>query len=432
MSGLKQYLAIGTGAGIELTADALRVALTRVRPGGAEVPAAFTIANYHERPAAEWGAEYASLLRKHGAGHLAATVLLPRREMIVRVLALPGVAAKDTEAAIRLQIDTLHPYPETDAAWTWARLSASAVLVAIARRSYIERQMELLAEAGIKVSSFTFSAAAIHGALRLYGAPPAEGFLGLYQSGSGIEAYGESPAKPIYSAVHENSTERAAAVSAAELRLPDDVSPRELAAILPSPRRAPEAGGENYTLAYLASLAAACPRFALPVNLLPSAQRSSSSRLIYVPTLVLGGLLVLALAALGFYHRYADRRYLDALNTEIRFIEPRAKRLSQLDSRIAQTRGRIRLLDQFQGRTKSDLDALREATRVIAAPAWLNTLELSRTGLVVAGESDQATSLLKALDSSPQFQNSEFVIPISRVGAVEVFRIRAAREGVAP
>ncbi|MCC6392586.1 MAG: hypothetical protein IT167_18440, partial [Bryobacterales bacterium] len=80
MSGLKQYLAIGTGAGIELTADALHVALTRVRPGGAHVLATFTLANYHERPAAEWGAEYASLLRKHGAGHLAATVLLPRRE----------------------------------------------------------------------------------------------------------------------------------------------------------------------------------------------------------------------------------------------------------------------------------------------------------------------------------------------------------------
>ncbi|MBV6431033.1 MAG: hypothetical protein IANPNBLG_01155 [Bryobacteraceae bacterium] len=431
MSGLKQYLAIGTGAGIELAPDAMRVAISRVRPGGVDVTAAFTIAGYHERPAAEWGAEYASLLRKHGAGHLAAAVLLPRREVIVRVLTLPGVAARDMEAAIRLQIDTLHPYADTDAAWTWARLGGSAVLIAIARQSYIERQAELLAEAGIKVSSFTFSAAAIHGALRLHGAPPREGFLGLHQSGSSIEAYGESPAKPIYSAIHENSAERAAAVSAAELRLPDDVSPRELAAILPSPRRAPEAGGEDYTLAYLASLAAACPRFALPVNLLPSAQRSSSSRLIYAPTLALGALLALALAALGFYHRYEDRRYIDALNAEIKLLEPRAKLLAQLDRRIAQARERISLLDQFQSRTKSDLDALREATRVITAPAWLNTLELSRTGLVVAGESDQATGLLKALDSSPQFRNSEFVIPISRVGNVEVFRIRAAREGAA-
>jgi hypothetical protein len=38
--------------------------------------------------------------------------------------------------------------------------------------------------------------------------------------------------------------------------------------------------------------------------------------------------------------------------------------------------------------------------------------------------------LLKAIDSSPQFQNSEFVVPLSRIGNVEIFRIRAAREGV--
>ena len=90
----------------------------------------------------------------------------------------------------------------------------------------------------------------------------------------------------------------------------------------------------------------------------------------------------------------------------------------------------MELLDRFATRTKTDLDALRETTRLIPPPAWVHSFELTRSTLVVGGESDQASGLLKALDSSALFQNSEFMIPINKVGDVEVFRIRSAREGV--
>lgn len=429
MSSLRTWMAIGTGVGIEMAADYLRVVVSRVRPGGIDVLGVHTIERHRERPAAEWGAEYIAFLKRHGVRHLAAAVLLPRSEMVVRVVSLPGVADRDLDAALRLQIDSLHPYPETEAAWSWARLpETNAVLVGIARQSFVDRQVEIFAEAGIKISAFTFSAAAVYSALRLYGSRPiGEGFVALLETPSGVEAYGESPGKPVYSANYEQSWERAAVLASSELRLPENSIPRELAAVLPSPRQAPEVGG--YTLAYLASLSAACPRLGLPANLLPSAQRSTSSRLIYVPTAVLGGLLVIGLVALGVFHRYEDQKYLTALQSEIASLEPRVKRLSQLDQRMEQASARLRLLDTFAGRTKSDLDALREATRVIAPPAWLHTLELSRTSLVVGGEADQATGLLKALDGSKQFENSEFLVPLSRVGPVEVFRIRSVREG---
>jgi hypothetical protein len=52
--------------------------------------------------------------------------------------------------------------------------------------------------------------------------------------------------------------------------------------------------------------------------------------------------------------------------------------------------------------------------------------------MVVAGEADQATGLLKALDSSPQFESSEFLVPLNRIGNTEIFRIRSAREGAIP
>src|SRR5688572_713700 len=89
---LRKLLAFGTGIGIQAGANELEVVVARVRPSGVHVLGRCVIANYVERPAAEWGAEYERFLKSVGVQRLSATVLLPRREVIVRQLALPGVA----------------------------------------------------------------------------------------------------------------------------------------------------------------------------------------------------------------------------------------------------------------------------------------------------------------------------------------------------
>src|SRR6185437_10547929 len=101
----RKLLAFGSGVGIEIHPASLEVVVSRVRPTGIRVLGRLAIQNYAGRPAAEWGAEYARFLKSLGVGHLTATVLLPRREVIVRQVALPGVAAKDMEGALRLQLD---------------------------------------------------------------------------------------------------------------------------------------------------------------------------------------------------------------------------------------------------------------------------------------------------------------------------------------
>ena len=62
-------------------------------------------------------------------------------------------------------------------------------------------------------------------------------------------------------------------------------------------------------------------------------------------------------------------------------------------------------------RSKADMDVLAEMTRLLAPPAWLTSLELNGQQVSVAGETDQAAILLKAIDASPQFESSEFVSP---------------------
>lgn len=427
---LRKWFAIGSGVGVEIRQDDLDVVVARVRPSGTRVVGATTISRFRQRPAAEWGAEYAAFLKGLGAGHLSATVLLPRRDLIVRHLTLTGVADRDLEAAIGFQLDSLHPYGEDDAAHAWRRIGpGGSVLIAVLRRQTLDRTIELFEEAGIRAASFTFAAAAVRSGLRLLAAPP-EGFLGWTEQEDGLEMYGESPAKPVFSASFDLPFERAAALAAAELRLPAETEPKELAELLPQPRFAPgNFDLSRSTLAYAAALAGACPRLALPLNLLPVERRVSSSRAIFVPTAALALLLIVGLIALASIQPIEDRKYLAALEAEIARLEPQARQSAELERAIERTRTRTRLLDSFRARSQADMDVLAEVTQLLAPPGWLTSLDLNRNTLQIAGEAEQAAPLLKTLDGSAHFQDSEFMVPIGKSGSLEAFRIRTGREG---
>jgi len=169
----RRWLAIGTGAGIpdgRVGPVGSRGARSPHRRPG---PGSHTIPRFRERRADDWGAEYAGVSQEPGSqlpvGHGAAAA----SDLIVRQLALGGVANRDLGAAIQFQLDALHPYGEDEAAYSWCRLGRSgAVLIAILRREILERYTALFSEAGVKVAGFTFSAAAVHSGVRLLGTPP--------------------------------------------------------------------------------------------------------------------------------------------------------------------------------------------------------------------------------------------------------------------
>jgi Tfp pilus assembly protein PilN len=426
----RKLFAFGSGVGVEVREADLEVVVARVRPSGADVAGRTTIRKFRERPAADWGAEYLAFLKSLGEGRLSATVLLPRSEVIVRHIALPGVAAKDRDAAVGYQMDTLHPFGEEEAVAGWSPLAGDAVLIGILRRAVLDRYVELFAEAGVPVGSFTFSAAAIHAALRLFGAPPAAGFVAVSAAAAGagpVEIYGESPAKPLFSAELDAPAARAVTIGISELRLPQDTPAVAFEEVLPKPRRMANPDQPLDPFVYAAALAGACPRLAPAANLLPPELRHSNSRAMFVPTAVLAGALVLCgVAALG-YNRIADRSYLRKLEGEIAKLEPVALRSDSLDRQTDRARARARLLDEFHGRTRNDLDALNELTRLMPPPIWTSSIDLTRDAANINGEAEEAAGLIKVIDASPFFQNSEFSV-ISRTAKNELFRIRTSRE----
>ena len=430
----RKWLAIGTGVSIEISREDLTVTVVRLRPSGSRVLGELTIPNFREQAAAEWGASYAAFLQKLGVGHLAATVLLPRDEVTVRQVSLPGVSDKDLAAAVRFEIDSLNPYSEEEPAYDWARVGkTSSILVGITRRSILERYTALFSQAGVKVASFTFSAPAIYTALRLLSDPPPEGLVAVAEAGGELEVYGESPARPMFSARMDQSAERVRTLAIAELRLPPETEPMLLQDALPRPLAVPEDYDlSRSSLAYATALASASPLPVLTLNLLPREQRQAASRLRYVPTAALATLVGLMLGAVLAYPKYADRQYLDLLGEQIRKIQPQARRSSDLDRQIATARNRTQTLDNFRRHTQDDLDALNDLTQLLAPPGWLNSLQLTRDSINIAGQTDQSAALIKLLDGSRHFQGSGFALPIQRGPNGEIFNIRSARKGVAP
>ena len=423
----QRALAFGTGLGIAILDRNIEAAIVRARPSGATLLDTTTIADFRSRPAAEWGAELMRFVAAAGETRLAATVLLPRDEVIVRTLALPGVADKDAAGAIELQIDSLHPWGDAEVIWGWSRAGRDNIVIGLTRKEVLEAWETLFAEAGIPIAAVTFSSAAIHTALRIWSAAPASLLCFATDSRGVTEVYGESDARAVFSAGFHMPAARALAIARSELRLPPTTEALELADALPPTGSAASVS----SLAWAAALASSAPLVVRLANLLPPERRASRSSSKYILPGILSGLLVLlALIAFLIYPAIEQRRYLDALNTEAAKLQPTAQRAQNLEKQIATNRSRVAALDEFRRRPQTDLDVLNELTRLLPSQVWTNTIEIYPDSVVIAGEADQAAPLLKILDSSPLFEKSEFSLSVTRNSPQsETFRIKSMRRG---
>jgi Tfp pilus assembly protein PilN len=231
----------------------------------------------------------------------------------------------------------------------------------------------------------------------------------------------------VYSAVFRLPPERALAVARAELRLDPGFPAVTWAQTLglTGPDSPPSSAP-----AWAVGLAASVPFAAKYANLLPKERRASNTRRQYVLPAILTVLLALALVVVFVIMPALDRRdYLAALTAETKRLDPRAARTQKLEKDAAAARLRVAALDDFRRRPQADLDVLAELTKLLAPPVWTSNVEIYPDSVVISGEADQAAPLLRLLDSSPLFQNSEFSVSVTRSGQLEQFRIKTLRRG---
>lgn len=437
---LRKALSFGSGIGLWLGVGELRAVIVRVRPSGPSLVAETVIHGFGERPAADWGGELQRFLAAHEAGPYAALALLPREEVLLRLLPLPGLTDEDALAAVRLQLDALHPWGDEDeVVFDAQRLGGSPTwAVALARSERIDYYTGLFTEAGVKLAGLSFAASAVYHASRLFPGGTGGACLaveGLRAGlGGAVEVYGESETRPLFSAQFDAPVEQAAALSAAEMRMeaPEEIA--DLFTLLPqtvSAFDAAELSDQARSMrapAYAAALAAGCLHLGEPLNLLPEALRRGKSKALYVPTIALGAMLGVAMLGLALEGPWLDGKHKERLQAEAVKLEPAAKRLESIDRQTAAMAERIRLIDGFRKQAGTDLDVIREVNRLLPPPAFVQQLSLDGQSVFVAGEAENAESLLKAFDASPMFRETEFTMPLNRGQNGEMFRLRTKRE----
>jgi Tfp pilus assembly protein PilN len=422
-SALRRARIFGTGFGIAISGGNLEAVIVRSRPSASVIVASTVVTGFASRPAAEWGSELLGFLAGAGEPQLAATVVLPREEVIVRTMRLAGVAEKDIASAIDLQLDTIHPWEDEPVEWAWWRVTPSDVVVGVVRQSVLNHYETLFSEAGIPMAAATFSSAVIYASLRLRQGAPASIFCYLSTAPGRIEVYGESEARPCFSAGFTLAPERALAVARAELRIAPDQPALELSQALP------ETSGAS-PLAAAAALASSAPLLLRYANLLPAERRASHDRARYLLPIILGGLLALALLSVFVaFPLINEHRYNADLTAEFNRLQTPALRVQSIGKQLTAHRARIAALDDFRKRPQADLDVMNELVRLLPQQVWTDTIEIYPDRVVLAGQADQAAPLLKLLDGSPLFENSKFVTSVTRNGTFDQFRIETMRRG---
>jgi hypothetical protein len=426
----RRWLTRGTGIGIVIAPPNLNVLVVRVRPEGVTVLGQLVIADFDARLPSEWTDEYKAFLRRLGVPHIAAVVMLPSESVTFRTIDMPGVNNRQVPAALKFDLDSLHPWANEEPVHDWTRLGkTSSILVCMTRRSTVERYSTLFEQADIRLSRFTFEASALYSVIHMLGHSEPVSFLAIGENQGKRVVYGESYSRPLFLASMETSFERARSIGIAELRLHPDLVPVSISDVLPKLLGNPSAyNPRSWCLTYVSALCAAIPWFVRGINLFPREHRASFLRSVYMPTVVLATIIVLASCVLAGFSTIAEQRYRKAIQTEIEMIELRAHKSGNLDQRIEALRRRVRAIDTFRMRSKDDLDALKELTDVVAPPTWIRLILLTRRSLLLTGEAEQAPALLKVIDSSLQFSGSEFSVPPVRAGSLEVFVLRATRK----
>ncbi len=445
----------GTGCGIEIRGDDLVVVAVKSRHDGVRVLGRLVITGFREREAHEWGTEYTRFLEEHGLGHVAATVCLPREEVIVRNLQLPAMGRKEMAAAVALQLDTLHPYGDEDVYHSYAVVSDQKsrsgqvpLVVVLAEAAVVDGYADQFAAAAIPVASFSVAAAALHTALRVrWDEPPTPLVVGDLRSDR-LELYGEAPGRLAWSSAFDLATVpagRAMQLAYSDLRLSDtaslvmsgefdavpDFPGFELKAVeelLPAPVAATEDFRLRRDLSALAvALESACPYIGWRTNLLPADRQQSNSRLMYLPTAAL--VTFICLLGLAFVARpllqnatYASRLEAETNRFDRVVLEVEKNRKETGDARV-----KLEQLQLLQARTETDMRIMSELSNRIPDTIWLDSLEVNDAGIQMQGIAPEAAPLLAVINESSTVSGAKFSRSLAVVEDGERFQIMAER-----
>lgn len=116
------------------------------------------------------------------------------------------------------------------------------------------------------------------------------------------------------------------------------------------------------------------------------------------------------------------------LSQEVARVRVQANELSGLRQENEQIKAFFKATLQEVGSRPDLCEILQELTEILPANTWLQSFSFSKGWIRVEGETKSATTVVELIERSPLFKNASFDSPVSKRGAVEVFKIVAQVE----
>jgi Tfp pilus assembly protein PilN len=139
----------------------------------------------------------------------------------------------------------------------------------------------------------------------------------------------------------------------------------------------------------------------LVINLLPAALRTRRTRWVYVPTIILGLIIIVLLAGLGFRRVIQEQILSRKLDEAINSLQTDVDRVRSIKLQSEELEKRTQTVEDILGKQNKNLEVLQELTSLIPPETYLTAYSMNRDGTInISGIGPAPEALISQLESS--------------------------------
>lgn len=434
-----------TSVGVEMRREDLVIAALQGNFGAGRFTQFARVRDFRTRDRAEVRREIEAFFKSRGLSRDNVVLGLAKSDVVLRPLDLPGEVADNLRQVVAYQVQSFEPTDEQKHYYDFVILHRAApgkkmsLLLAMVKREILDARLALAREIGLRPAAVTVSSAALANLFLV--SEPGNGKKNHFLADvcpSGVELVALREGLPFYSveAAKEESQSwrelilREIDLAAGKIRLGEDESierillaGEEAQQVEQELREDPGdvellSGRVRYTMplnlrSHLSEGAIALGlavsgyerRAPIRLNLIPIGQRSRQKGWAYIPTAILGFLILALATGLGVHGIFQARTLSRRLDAEIAALRPKVGQVQALRSEAEALEKRIQFLEGLLRRGDCNLELLRELTTLLPSDTFL-TVYMNREGsLQLSGSSNSPPELVAKLERSPLLQN---------------------------
>jgi Tfp pilus assembly protein PilN len=436
-----------SSVGIEICDNDLRLAVTRSNFGKLRLSSVHRIPGFMTLTEEERKKAIRTLVKRERIPTGRVHLTLPREQGIVRQVDLPAQMTQKLADVVKLQVETLSPWPLEEIYWDFAQdqqkknRKLTTITVAILPRSILDPWISFFKSAGVPLSGAAISSLAYaHGAVTFWKDSTASLILHREQSYSeGVLVNGNHIAA-MTSAAGEDLSDISVFVSrllsvgklssAEGTRLLVCGANVEAADIVENPRLPLENAGpqSGNDFGPIATALLALKDSPFKSNLVPPDQRYRESQLRLIPSYVLVALVVLMGLAWFAREPYQNVVYSSRLAGEIEKIAPDVREVAAQETELNDLSTRLRAFTATLQSRDRNMEAIRELARILPPTAFLSNYSYQDGNITISGFASSASEIQNTLESSPLFKNAEFASSVTRDADKDRFTVKMTLE----